>query len=155
VHFRPEPGAIVRHKFLLGDERIPPFCALSRLRLHEISWRRRKKPEWRCAAGSPRVKFHDDNDGEQWIFPTSDRAFDLLAGSTASARPRGSSLVGTAFLPRPSGYGGVAPEVPRPDYVLGMEFLQGIGSKAGHAAGRRSHVSLPHPPQAGRWYSSA
>src|SRR6516162_2535288 len=27
---------IVEHKFLLGDDRIPAFCALSRLQLHEI-----------------------------------------------------------------------------------------------------------------------
>src|SRR3954453_6912244 len=27
---------IVEHKFLMGDERIPAFCALSRLQLHEI-----------------------------------------------------------------------------------------------------------------------
>src|SRR5215470_13162660 len=34
--FDPGRELIVRHKFLLGDERIPAFCALSRLRLHEI-----------------------------------------------------------------------------------------------------------------------
>src|SRR6185295_2975882 len=34
--FDPQRNLIVRHKFLLGDARIPAFCALSRLRLHEI-----------------------------------------------------------------------------------------------------------------------
>src|SRR5215475_2452293 len=34
--FDPKRELIARHRFLLGDERIPPFCALSRLRLHEI-----------------------------------------------------------------------------------------------------------------------
>ncbi len=34
--FDPNRELIARHEFLLGDERIPPFCALSRLRLHEI-----------------------------------------------------------------------------------------------------------------------
>jgi 2-polyprenyl-6-methoxyphenol hydroxylase-like FAD-dependent oxidoreductase len=34
-------------------------------------------------------------------------------------------------VPRPSGYGAWRVQVPRPDYVRGMEFLQGIGSKTG------------------------
>jgi 2-polyprenyl-6-methoxyphenol hydroxylase-like FAD-dependent oxidoreductase len=33
--------------------------------------------------------------------------------------------------PRPSGYGAWRLQVPRPDYVTGMEFLQGIGGKTG------------------------
>src|ERR1700761_8201296 len=34
--FDPNRELIVEHRFLLGDDRIPAFCALSRLRLHEI-----------------------------------------------------------------------------------------------------------------------
>jgi 2-polyprenyl-6-methoxyphenol hydroxylase-like FAD-dependent oxidoreductase len=34
--FDPKRQLIVEHKFLLGDDRVPAFCALSRLRLHEI-----------------------------------------------------------------------------------------------------------------------
>src|SRR5688500_11241364 len=34
--FGPQRDLIVEHKFLMGDARIPAFCALSRLRLHEI-----------------------------------------------------------------------------------------------------------------------
>src|SRR5438876_4485351 len=34
--FDPTRELIVHHKFLLGDDRIPAVCALSRLRLHEI-----------------------------------------------------------------------------------------------------------------------
>jgi hypothetical protein len=34
--FDPKRELIVQHKFLLGDDRVPAFCALSRLRLHEI-----------------------------------------------------------------------------------------------------------------------
>ena len=40
-------------------------------------------------------------------------------------------MFGTAFVPRPSGYGAWRVQVPRPAYVRGMEFLQGIGSKTG------------------------
>ena len=34
--FDPKRELIVHHKFLLGDERIPAVCALSRRRLQEI-----------------------------------------------------------------------------------------------------------------------
>jgi 2-polyprenyl-6-methoxyphenol hydroxylase-like FAD-dependent oxidoreductase len=34
-------------------------------------------------------------------------------------------------VPRPSGYGAWRVQAPRPDFVRGMEFLQGIGSKTG------------------------
>ena len=34
--FDPNRELIVEHKFLLGGEMVPAFCALSRLRLHEI-----------------------------------------------------------------------------------------------------------------------
>jgi 2-polyprenyl-6-methoxyphenol hydroxylase-like FAD-dependent oxidoreductase len=34
--FDPNRELIVEHKFLLGDDVTPAFCALSRLRLHEI-----------------------------------------------------------------------------------------------------------------------
>jgi 2-polyprenyl-6-methoxyphenol hydroxylase-like FAD-dependent oxidoreductase len=40
-------------------------------------------------------------------------------------------LFGTAFAPRPSGYGAWRVQAPRPDEVRGMEFMQGIGSKTG------------------------
>ncbi len=40
-------------------------------------------------------------------------------------------LFGTAFVPRPSGYGAWRVQAPRPDDVRGMEFLQGIGGKTG------------------------
>src|SRR5207253_6761026 len=34
--FGPNRELIVRHKFLLGDARVPAFCALSRSELHDI-----------------------------------------------------------------------------------------------------------------------
>ena len=40
-------------------------------------------------------------------------------------------VVGTAFAPRPSGYGGWRVQVPRHEDVRCMEFLQGIGGKTG------------------------
>jgi 2-polyprenyl-6-methoxyphenol hydroxylase-like FAD-dependent oxidoreductase len=58
-------------------------------------------------------------------------SFDLLAGFDGIRSATRLHLVGTAFMPRPSGYGAWRLQVPRPDDVRGMEFLQGIGSKAG------------------------
>jgi 2-polyprenyl-6-methoxyphenol hydroxylase-like FAD-dependent oxidoreductase len=42
--FDPNRELIVKHKFLLGDERIPAVCALSRLRLQRFCWRLRNAP---------------------------------------------------------------------------------------------------------------
>jgi len=44
--FDPSRELIVRHNSCSATERIPRSCALSRLQLHEILRRRRKKPEW-------------------------------------------------------------------------------------------------------------
>jgi 2-polyprenyl-6-methoxyphenol hydroxylase-like FAD-dependent oxidoreductase len=55
----------------------------------------------------------------------------LLAGFDGVRSTTRLHLVGTAFVPRPSGYGAWRLQVPRPDDVRGMEFLQGIGSKTG------------------------
>jgi 2-polyprenyl-6-methoxyphenol hydroxylase-like FAD-dependent oxidoreductase len=105
--FDPSRRLIVVHKFLLGDDRVPAFCALSRLQLHEI-----------LLVG---VRFS-----------TGERAsFDLLAGFDGIRSSVRQHLFGTAFVPRPSGYGAWRVQATRPDYVRGMEFLQGIGSKTG------------------------
>jgi 2-polyprenyl-6-methoxyphenol hydroxylase-like FAD-dependent oxidoreductase len=57
--------------------------------------------------------------------------FDLVAGFDGIRSDTRKWLVGNVFMPRPSGYGAWRVQVPRPDYVEGMEFLQGIGSKTG------------------------
>jgi 2-polyprenyl-6-methoxyphenol hydroxylase-like FAD-dependent oxidoreductase len=58
-------------------------------------------------------------------------SFDLMAGFDGIRSTTRLHLVGTAFAPRPSGYGAWRVQARRPDYVRGMEFLQGIGSKTG------------------------
>jgi len=58
-------------------------------------------------------------------------SFDLLAGFDGIRSATRQHLFGAAFVPRPSGYGAWRVQVPRPQYVRGMEFLQGIGSKTG------------------------
>ena len=123
---------IVEHKFLLGDDVIPPVCALSRLRLHEIllGAARQTGVEMRLgltASGIHEQPHHvtvDFSDGRT-------DTFDLLVGFDGIRSATRAHIVGTAIVPRPSGYGAWRLQVPRPHYVTGMEFLQGIGSKTG------------------------
>jgi len=130
--FDPGRELIVRHKFLLGDERIPAFCALSRLRLHEILLAAAQRAGVDVRCGLTVSEIHDDGDAVTVDLSNGETgAFDLLAGFDGIRSNTRLHLVGTAFAPRPSGYGAWRLQVPRPDYVRGMEFLQGIGSKAG------------------------
>jgi len=130
--FDPGRELIVRHKFLLGDERIPPFCALSRRHLHDILLAAACAggAEVRCGVTASAIR----DDGDRVSVDFSDGrtdTFDLLAGFDGIRSATRLHLVGTAFVPRPSGYGAWRLQVPRPAYVQGMEFLQGVGSKAG------------------------
>jgi 2-polyprenyl-6-methoxyphenol hydroxylase-like FAD-dependent oxidoreductase len=130
--FDPNRELIVRHKFLLGDGRIPPFCALSRRRLHDILLAAAETAgaQVRCGLTVGMIDERDDGVTVQFSDGRSER-FDLLAGFDGIRSAIRAQLVGAAFVPRPSGYGAWRLQVPRPDFVRGMEFLQGIGSKAG------------------------
>src|SRR6267142_5706826 len=130
--FDPNRELIVRHKFLLGDARIPPFCALSRRRLHDILLAAAESAGVEVRCGLTASDIHDDDHGVTVDFSDGrSESFDLLAGFDGIRSATRLHLVGTAFVPRPSGYGAWRLQVPRPEYVRGMEFLQGIGSKAG------------------------
>ena len=77
-------------------------------------------------------KINDENDRVAVLFSDGRTdIFDLVAGFDGIRSATRQYLFGTAFVPRPSGYGGWRVQVPRRDYVRGMEFLQGIGSKTG------------------------
>jgi 2-polyprenyl-6-methoxyphenol hydroxylase-like FAD-dependent oxidoreductase len=130
--FDPGRGLIVEHKFLLGDDRVPAFCALSRLQLHEILLGAAERAGVQIHLGVTVSEIHEDNDRVDVQFSTGQRdAFDLLAGFDGIRSTTRLHLVGTSFAPRPSGYGAWRVQAPRPNYVRGMEFLQGIGSKTG------------------------
>ena len=123
---------IVEHKFLLGDARVPAVCALSRLRLHEILLSAAERAGVGGRTGLTVGEIHDD--GERTDVTLSDGrsdSFDLVAGFDGIRSTTRLHVVGTAFAPRPSGYGGWRVQVPRADVVRGMEFLQGVGSKTG------------------------
>jgi 2-polyprenyl-6-methoxyphenol hydroxylase-like FAD-dependent oxidoreductase len=123
---------IVEHKFLLGDKRVPAVCALSRLRLHEILLGAAMRAGVKVRAGLTVGAIHDERDRVTVTLSDGGSAtFDLVAGFDGIRSNTRLHLVGTAFTPRPSGYGGWRVQVARRDCVRGMEFLQGIGSKTG------------------------
>ena len=93
---------IVRHKFLLGDARIPAFCALSRRRLHEIPLAAAETAgaQVRCGRMVSTIDEREDGVTVQFSSGSSER-FDLLAGFDGIRSATRTRLVGTAFLPRP------------------------------------------------------
>lgn len=123
---------IVEHKFLMGDDRVPPFCALSRLELHEILLGAAERAGVEIRLGVTVSAIHDVGDRVDVEFSDGRRdSFDLLAGFDGVRSATRLHLFGTAFAPRPSGYGAWRVQAPRPADVRGMEFLQGVGSKTG------------------------
>jgi 2-polyprenyl-6-methoxyphenol hydroxylase-like FAD-dependent oxidoreductase len=123
---------IAHHRFLLGDATTPAVCALSRARLHEIL---RGAAERAGAVIRLATTIEDIAETPDRVTVTfsGGRAedFDLVVGFDGIRSFTRGYLFGTAFLPRPSGFGAWRVQVPRPSYVTGMEFLQGIGSKTG------------------------
>jgi 2-polyprenyl-6-methoxyphenol hydroxylase-like FAD-dependent oxidoreductase len=123
---------IVEHKFLLGDESVPAVCALSRLRLHEILLAAAERAGVELRTGLTVDQIHDEKDRVAVVFSDGrSDSFDLLAGFDGIRSTTRLHVVGTAFVPRPSGYGGWRVQVPRPHDVRGMEFLLGVGGKTG------------------------
>jgi 2-polyprenyl-6-methoxyphenol hydroxylase-like FAD-dependent oxidoreductase len=130
--FDPNRRLIAEHKFLLGDAKIPAFCALSRLDLHGILLGAAERAGAQIRLGVTVSEIHDEKDRVTVRFSTGQSdTFDLVAGFDGIRSTTREHLVGTAFVPRPSGYGAWRVQVPRPEYVRGMEFLQGVGSKTG------------------------
>jgi 2-polyprenyl-6-methoxyphenol hydroxylase-like FAD-dependent oxidoreductase len=123
---------IVEHKFLLGDTKLPAFCALSRLRLHEILLAAAKRAGVAVRTGLTVSDIHDEPDRVIALLSDgSSETVDLVAGFDGIRSATRQHLFGTAFAPQASGYGGWRVQVPRRPDVRGMEFLQGIGSKTG------------------------
>jgi 2-polyprenyl-6-methoxyphenol hydroxylase-like FAD-dependent oxidoreductase len=123
---------IVEHKFLLGDDVVPAVCALSRMHLHEILLAAAMRAGVKVRTALTVSEIQDEDDRVTVAFSDGTTGtFDLLAGFDGIGSTTRLHLVGTAFAPRHSGYGGWRVQVPRPDYVRGMEFLLGIGGKTG------------------------
>jgi 2-polyprenyl-6-methoxyphenol hydroxylase-like FAD-dependent oxidoreductase len=123
---------IVEHKFLLGGDRLPAFCALSRLQLHEILLGAAQRAGAQVVLGVTAGEIQQDKERVCVRFSNGQaESFDLLAGFDGIRSTTRQHVVGTAFAPRPSGYGGWRVQSARPGYVRAMEFLHGIGSKTG------------------------
>jgi 2-polyprenyl-6-methoxyphenol hydroxylase-like FAD-dependent oxidoreductase len=128
----PNRTLIVEHKFLMGDDRVPAFCALSRLELHKILLGAVERAGVEVRLGVTVSTIHEDKDRVEVEFSDGQHdTFDLLAGFDGIRSTTRLHLVGTTFAPRPSGYGAWRVQARRPDDVRGMEFLQGVGSKTG------------------------
>lgn len=124
---------IADHKFLLGDERIPPVCALPRSELHRILLRAAKRAGVEVRLGL-HVTAYDESDEDQVSVTFSGGTggtYDLMAGFDGVRSTTRQHLFGTMFTPRHCGIGAWRIQVERPDDVTGMEFLQGIGGKTG------------------------
>ena len=153
--FDAKRNLIAEHKFLLGDQKIPPFCALSRLELHRILLGAAERAGVKVHLGMTASEIREEDERVAVRFSDGhEDSFDLLAGFDGIRSNTREYLVGTAFVPRPSGYGAWRVQVPRPDYVRSMEFLQGIGSKTGAMPLNRSLMYVFHirPEEPDAWF---
>lgn len=123
---------IAAHDFLLGDEETPAVCALSRARLHDILYAAAVESGVEMRLGTAVAAIDETPDAVHVTFAGGGTdMFHVVAGFDGIRSTTREHLFGTAFTPRPSGFGAWRFQVGRPDYVQGMEFLQGIGGKTG------------------------
>jgi 2-polyprenyl-6-methoxyphenol hydroxylase-like FAD-dependent oxidoreductase len=146
---------IAGHKFLLGDDRVPPVCALRRSDLHNILL-----SAARCNGISVRLGLHvksieDHHDLVSVVFSdATSNDYDLVAGFDGIRSATRQYIVGTMFEPRHCGIGAWRIQVPRPTSVTGMEFMQGLGCKTGAMpiAGDLMYLFNIRPEPAGAIY---
>ncbi len=130
--FDPNRELIAEHRFLLGDERVPAVCALARSELHEILFTAARAAGVTFKMATTVDAIEERPDGiDVTLSDGTQSSYDLLAGFDGIRSTVRQHVVGDAFVPRPSGFGAWRVQIPRPDDVVGMEFLQGVGSKTG------------------------
>ena len=124
---------IAEHKFILGDERIPAVCALARSDLHRILLNEATRSGVELGLGLTITDYDESNKDcvTATLSDGSSDTVDLVAGFDGIRSATRQHLVGTMFAPRHCGFGAWRIQVERPDDVSGMEFLQGLGGKAG------------------------
>lgn len=145
---------IAHHKFLLGDSRVPPVCALRRSDLHRILLAAAERAGVKVRLGCEAVKI-EGADGDRvavYLSGGGHDEFDFMAGFDGIRSTTRLHVVGTQFKPKPCGIGAWRIQVPRPPEVTGMEFLQGIDGKAGAMPVNKDLMYLfnirPEPPEA-------
>jgi 2-polyprenyl-6-methoxyphenol hydroxylase-like FAD-dependent oxidoreductase len=123
---------IAEHPFLLGDEHVPPVCALTRHRLHDILRRAALRSGVTIEMATTVGRFEDTGDRIE-VELSDGRALsvDVMAGFDGIRSSTREAIFGRRFHPRPSGYGAWRIQEQRPPEVDGMEFLQSVGSKTG------------------------
>jgi 2-polyprenyl-6-methoxyphenol hydroxylase-like FAD-dependent oxidoreductase len=100
--------------------------------LHEILLGAAERAGVQVVLGVTVTQIQEDKERVDVQFLNGQRdSFGLLAGFDGIRSTTRLYLVGTSFAPRHSGYGAWRVQAPQPEYVRGMEFLQGIGSKTG------------------------
>jgi 2-polyprenyl-6-methoxyphenol hydroxylase-like FAD-dependent oxidoreductase len=146
---------IADHKFLLGDDRIPPVCALRRSDLHEILLAEARRFGIVIRLGVQMSEIQDEPDRVSVTLSDGHRdAFDLVAGFDGIRSTTREHVVGDLFQPRHCGAGAWRIQVPRPPEVTGMEFMQGLGCKTGAMPIAQDLMYLFHicPEPAGAFY---
>jgi 2-polyprenyl-6-methoxyphenol hydroxylase-like FAD-dependent oxidoreductase len=148
--FDPGRTFIALHRFKMGGGAIPAFCALPRATLHDILLRRAIALGVAIRLGR-QIGVHSGAAGTDIQFDDGTGAsYDLIAGFDGIRSSARNYIYGDMFGPRYSGYGAWRIQAERPDFVTGMEFLQGIGGKAGAIPIAKDKMYLfnirPEPP---------
>jgi 2-polyprenyl-6-methoxyphenol hydroxylase-like FAD-dependent oxidoreductase len=131
-YFDHERRLIAEHPFLLGDDQVPPVCALTRHRLHDILRRAALRAGVDLRMATTLAEFEDAGDRvELQLSDGRSLAVDVLAGFDGIRSSTREAIFGRRVHPRPSGYGAWRIQEQRPAEVEGMEFLQYVGSKTG------------------------
>jgi 2-polyprenyl-6-methoxyphenol hydroxylase-like FAD-dependent oxidoreductase len=120
---------IVEHKFLLGGDRLPAFCALSRLQLHEILLGAAQRAG--CSWGHGRRDPAGQGARLRAVFERSGRVFRSVGRLRRHTLYHPAARRGNGFRASALGLRRLALQSARPGYVRAMEFLHGIGSKTG------------------------
>jgi 2-polyprenyl-6-methoxyphenol hydroxylase-like FAD-dependent oxidoreductase len=137
---------IVAHRFLLGDDTLPAFIALSRRALHAALLREARAAGTRFRMGTqPRALDNADPDTVSVEFDRgpADR-YDLVVGFDGNGSWVRRTLFGSEHDAVFSGYAAWRLIADRPPEVTSMAFYQGLGHKTGLMPLSESSMYLFH-----------
>lgn len=129
--FDPNRELIVEHRFLMGGEGLPAFCALPRAVLHSILCKRALSLGVTFRMGIEIAEFSGELGTAVQFSDRSSGEYSLVVGFDGIRSTTRSFIVGDMFGPRNCGIGAWRIQIDRPECVTGMEFLQGVHGKAG------------------------
>lgn len=127
----PSMTPIATHQFQMGDDSVPAFCALPRSDIHGILHRRAVALGARVRMGTEVLADEGVTEGAVRFSDGTAGQYDVVLGFDGIRSAMRGILCGDLFGPRHSGYGAWRVQADRPDEVRGMEFVQGLGGKAG------------------------